>query len=200
MTAQPFPRRPRSAIVRFAWIFYLPMIATAFLAREPGTFRIADWPRFAEGMGVAGAGIVAVVLASRWVSRRTGWGRRLHAEFADVLGGLDSRQILALALLSAFGEEILFRGVVQPWLGLWITTALFGIFHFPARRSLIPWSFFAALLGLALGALVLRSGSLWPAVLLHFGINYFNLHDLAQGPEPARITDETKPKVGPSAE
>ena len=192
--------RPRSAVVRLAWIFYLPMIATAFLAQEPGTFRIADWLRFAEGMGVAAAGIVAVVLASRWISRRTGWGRRLHTEFADVLGGLDSRQVLALALLSAFGEEILFRGVVQPWLGLWITTALFGVFHFPARRALIPWSFFAAVLGLALGALVLQSGSLWPAILLHFGINYFNLHDLAQAPELAPLPDSGKPPAGSSSE
>ena len=200
MTRQPLIPRPRSAVVRLAWIFYLPMIATAFLVQEPGAFRIADWLRFAEGIAVAAAGIVAVVLASRWISRRTGWGRRLHAEFTSVLGDLDSRQILALALLSAFGEEILFRGVVQPWLGLWITTALFGIFHFPARRALIPWSFFAAVLGLALGALVLRFGSLWPAILLHFGINYFNLHDLSQGPESLKVADQSKPKVGPSAE
>lgn len=190
-----FPRRPRSAVIRLAWLFYLPMIATAFLAPEPGAFRIADWPRFWQGMAVAVGGIAAVVLASRWFSRRTGWGRRLLAEFASVLGGMDSRQILILSLLSAFGEEILFRGVVQPWLGIWITTILFGMFHFPARRALIPWSFFAAVLGLALGGLVFYFGSLWPAILLHFGINYFNLHDLALGAEPAKVPDETKPNV-----
>jgi membrane protease YdiL (CAAX protease family) len=200
MAHQTLTPRPRGAVVRFAWIFYLPMIATAFLAQEPGAFRIADWLRFAEGMALATAGIVAVVLASRGFSRRTGWGRRLHAEFTSVLGGLDSRQILTLSLLSAFGEEILFRGVVQPWLGLWITTALFGMFHFPARRALIPWSFFAAVLGLALGALVLWSGSLWPAILLHFGINYFNLHDLAQAPDSASLPDSGKPPAGSSAE
>jgi hypothetical protein len=186
--------RPRGAVIRLAWIFYLPMIATAFLAREPGAFRIADWTGFWQGVGAAAAGIVAVVLGSRWMSRRTGWGRRLHAEFAPVLGGLDSRQILTLSLLSAFGEEILFRGVLQPWLGLSVTTILFGVFHFPARRTLIPWSFFAAVLGLALGGLVLYFGSLWPPILLHFGVNYFNLHDLAQTPDSEPVPDSGKPR------
>jgi len=167
-------------VIRLAWIFYLPMIATAFLVQEPGTFRIGDWTRFAEGMGAALVGTAAVVLGSRWISRHTSWGRRLFAEFAQVLGGLNSRQILTLSLLAAFGEEILFRGVVQPWIGFWITAALFALFHFPAKRALIPWSLFAGVLGLALGALVIAFGSLWPAILLHFGVNFFNLHDLAE--------------------
>jgi hypothetical protein len=104
-----------------------------------------------------------------------------------VLGGLDSRQILLLALLSAAGEEVIFRGVLQPRLGLWVATLLFGLLHVPVRRSLVPWTLFALAIGLVLGLLTEWSGSLWPAILLHFLVNYFNLHDLARPrPEPQR--------------
>jgi membrane protease YdiL (CAAX protease family) len=201
MTSRPVRPRPGDFLARWAWLFYLPLIATAFFVQEPGTFRVTDWLRFASGIGAAGAGTALVVAASRWASRRTAWGRRLHAEFHAVLAGLESGRILLLSLLSAFGEEILFRGVLQPWLGLWFTSLLFGLFHFPVKRALVPWSIMAGLLGLGLGGLTLYAQSLWPAILLHFGINYFNLHDLAQGEVPASPHAAPPPSGngGPSA-
>jgi len=104
-----------------------------------------------------------------------------------VLGRLDSRQILTVSLLSGFGEELLFRGVIQAWLGLWPTSLLFGLFHFPVRRRLIPWSLFAAALGVVLGALTEWTRTIWPAILLHFAVNYFNIHDLVEGDEGAEL-------------
>jgi membrane protease YdiL (CAAX protease family) len=91
-----------------------------------------------------------------------------------------SGEILLLSLLSAFGEEILFRGVLHPRLGLGLTALLFGAFHFPYRRQLLPWSLFALAIGVGLGLLTDAFTSLWPAILLHFLINYFNLHDIAE--------------------
>ena len=176
-------RRPPSALVRLAWVFYLPLALTGFFARPPGALRVEEWPALGYGIAAALAGAALVVAVSRWISRRTGWGRALFAEFRSVLGPLDSRQILTVSLLSAFGEEMLFRGVLQAWLGLWWCALVFGMFHVPVRKRLIPWTLFAGVLGIALGALTEWTRTVWPAVLLHFAINYFNLHDLARGKE-----------------
>ena len=173
------PRRP--ALVRMAWLFYVPMIAAGAFAQPPGVLRVAEPFVLAEGLAAALAGAALTVIASRWVARHTGWGRGLRDEFRHVLGALGSRQILAVSLLSGFGEELLFRGVLQGWFGLGWTALLFGLFHFPVRRSLIPWTLFAAVLGLALGALTEWTQTVWPAILLHFAVNYFNLHDLVEG-------------------
>lgn len=176
-------------MVWVAVLFYVPMLVSAafvrprsLLALGPGSDALQ-----AQGLGLAvaaGAGLL-VVLGSRWVSRRTDWGRAMGVELTALVGGMGSGQVLTVSLLSAFGEELLFRGVALAYLGVWLQAVLFGLFHFPVRRALWPWTLFALAMGLGLGALTRWSGSLWPAVLLHFCVNYFNLHDLAEpSPEP----------------
>lgn len=182
-------------VLRMALAMYVPMIACAVFVRPPGTLRTTDATALALGLGAAVLIGGAVVLGSRYISRQTAWGRRLHGVFAEVLGGLESPAILALALLSAFGEEVLFRGVLQPRLGLWVATVLFALLHFPMRRSLLPWTVFAFAIGLVLGLLTEWAGSLWPAIVLHFLINYFNLHDLADAAPPTPA-----PRAGPDAD
>lgn len=168
-------------LLQLAWAFYLPMIAAGAFARPPGSLRAGDYMLLAEGLAAALAGAAVTVILSRWLARHTGWGRALREEFRRALGALDSRQILTVSLLSGLGEELLFRGALQGWLGLWWTSGLFTLFHFPIRRRLIPWTLFAGVLGVALGALTLWAQTIWPAILLHFAVNYFNLHDLAEG-------------------
>ncbi|HEX9842563.1 MAG TPA: CPBP family intramembrane glutamic endopeptidase [bacterium] len=179
--------------LRIALLVYLPMLASGLWLRAPGTLRIADPVALAWGLLAAAAIGAAVVAGSRRIARRTGWGRRLHAEFHAILGRLESRQILLLSLLSGFGEEVLFRGVLQPRLGLWPASLLFAALHFPARRALLPWTAFALGIGLVLGLLTEWAGSLWPAIVLHFLINYFNLHDLA---EPPSAPERPGPQAG----
>ena len=174
--------------MRLAWVFYLPMILAGAFAREPGALGVADWRHLAYGIGAALACAAVTVAGSRWLARRTAWGRALREEFRRALGRLDSRQILTVSLLSGFGEDLLFRGVILAWLGRWPTSLLFGLFHFPVRRRLIPWSLFAAALGVVLGALTEWTRTIWPAILLHFAINYFNIHDLVEG-EPGDVVD-----------
>ena len=179
------PTRSGTDLVWLALAFYLPMGAGLFFLKPSGLLRVEDWAGFAAGMGVALVAGVTVVGLSRLTARSTVWGSRLRAEFRKILGGMGPREVLMLALLSAFGEEILFRGVIHPRLGLFPTAILFGFFHFPIRRWMIPWSLFALALGLVLGLLTDQFRSLWPVIFLHFFINYFNLNDLAgDGPEP----------------
>jgi membrane protease YdiL (CAAX protease family) len=187
--SSPAPAR----IVRLSVLFYLPMVLSGYFIRPPGTLGGWDGASLALGLLAALALGGLVVLASRLAAHRTDWGRALHRELAGVLGGLASSQIMVLSLLSAFGEEILFRGVLHPRLGLIGAALLFALLHFPARRALLPWSAFALVLGLVLGGLTDLFQSLWPAILLHFLINYFNLHDLAQPLPPRQAEPPAEP-------
>ena len=80
--------------------------------------------------------------------------------------------IIFIAGLAAFGEELFFRGVLQrifirmfknPWAGIIITAFLFSAIHMQFYGFLPRF-----LLGIFLGLIYWYSGSLWPAILAHF--------------------------------
>ena len=87
--------------------------------------------------------------------------------------------ILNLIVVAPIGEELLFRGVMMTWLrssGRWwvallLTTLLFAASHFSLPRTIFPIIF----VGLLLGWLVLRTGSIFPAIAAHAAFNGFPL-------------------------
>jgi len=100
--------------------------------------------------------------------------RRLHAALAPS-GFLDAVVSLAvIALLPALCEELVMRGVLLPSLGnavspgfaVLLTAAAFAVIHFDPIRFL-----FTFVLGLVLGFLRLRTGSLGPPVVVHLTLN-----------------------------
>ena len=179
--SNPTPNGP--LMVRTALVFYLPMMAGVFFLVPPGGMAAGDPLWLGQTLLAALAAGTGVIWASQWSARHTRWGGALKQEFGRVLDGVTSRQILWLSLLSAFGEEILFRGVLHGRLGLVWTALLFGLVHFPYRRTMVPWSLFALGMGFALGAATTWSNSLWPAILFHFQVNYFNLHNIVDQKE-----------------
>ncbi len=76
-----------------------------------------------------------------------------------------------IALLVSVAEEMLFRGAVQHWLGVWGTSLLFTLIHF---RYLHRWVMVSLvfIISVALGWLVEWSGTLTPAVVAHFVIDF----------------------------
>jgi membrane protease YdiL (CAAX protease family) len=78
--------------------------------------------------------------------------------------------LVALALIPGFCEEIVIRGYAQrqferdsgPVGGILLSGVLFGCYHLRPSQ-LLP----LAVLGLYLAYLVWRTGSLWPAILVH---------------------------------
>lgn len=102
--------------------------------------------------------------------------RRLAAMF----GGLGWLGVLWLALISAVGEEILFRGAIQPFLGLWFTSLLFGLLHLDPEGGISAWTLWAVLAGVLLGAVVQVTGSLWPAIMIHFVVNFIGIRSLTR--------------------
>lgn len=156
-------------------------VASLFVARSPAPGGLVV--DVALGLGF---GLLTVVL-SRLASTRFAWAQRLDREFHELLRPLGPRDVPGIACMSAVAEELFFRGFLQPALGLFGTSVLFGLAHLPHQRYWIPWTLSAVVMGLAFGWMFEARGSLLAPVLAHFTINYFNLHHLIRpgSAEPA---------------
>ena len=119
------------------------------------------------------------VFASRFATHRFEWGRALHRDLRALLGPLPGTEILVLALASAFGEEIFFRGALLPAIGLWASSAIFALLHIGPKLRFLPWTFSSFVAGLVFGQLFLWAGDLGGPVVAHFAVNALNLRYLA---------------------
>lgn len=87
-----------------------------------------------------------------------------------LLGNMDTVwDWFLLAAAAAAGEEILFRGALQPVLGLWATSLLFAMAH--VQYGLTPVTILVFGIGLVLG-LVRRRTNTSVAIFVHFGYNF----------------------------
>lgn len=153
------------------------------------------WLALPEGMAIGyslllgGAFGGVIVLGSRASVGRFRWAQRLHGEFRPIARQLSSFDILVLAALSGVAEELLFRGLLQPLIGLVLQALAFGVVHQMRGPSRWVWAIWAGLVGLGLGALFQLTGSIWGPVLAHALINAVNLsylknHDPAPPTRP----------------
>ena len=78
----------------------------------------------------------------------------------------------ALSLSAAVGEEILFRGAIQPILGLFWTSLLFALVH--VQYSLTPATVIIFVVALGLGLLRQRQ-STSASIIAHFTYNFIQL-------------------------
>ena len=123
--------------------------------------------------------------------------RRLH-EALRPDGPLDMIvSVAAIALLPALCEEIVLRGVVLPSLGalgaggaVVVSSVLFAAIHDPYR---MPFTF---AVGLGLGMLRVRSGSLVPPILAHALLNTTTFVAAMFFDDPAQDTLDPRPLLG----
>lgn len=176
---------------------YAAMGIVAFLIAagrgDPDLYRLGGQPEAWQlGAGpVIGALVgLAVVGLTRVATRHLQWARDLHASFHDLLGPLTGREIVILALASSIGEELLFRGALLPWLGVWVQGIVFALLHIGPGRRFLPWTVSALVLGLCFGYLARWTSNLGGPIAAHFMINFLNLQFIvaSRGPGMARRT------------
>ena len=129
---------------------------------------------------------LAVVFLSRLSVHHFEWSRQLHRDFRSLLGQLSVREIFILALASSVGEELIFRGALQPWFGLWPQAAIFALLHIGPKLRFLAWTAWAFALGVGFGYMHRATGDLGGPIVAHFIINYMNLHFISRValPEP----------------
>lgn len=136
------------------------------------------------GSGLAAAGLT--IALSKWLTARTRWGDRLARTQAALIGPLTGSQCLLLAGMSGLAEEALFRGMLQPRIGLVAASLLFGLAHFVPRREILPWTLLSIGAGFLLGGLFAATGNLVAPVVAHMTINAVNLRLLSDRYAPPR--------------
>lgn len=119
-----------------------------------------------------------VVLGTRRMVERLSWAQELASALRPFARDLSGGGIVVVALLSSVGEELLFRGLVQPWVGLWLQALLFGLLHQMPGPSRWAWVGWASVIGLVFGVVFAATGSLVGPVVAHAIINGFNLNYL----------------------
>ena len=139
----------------------------------------APW-RLSIGISAAAIVITFFVWQARKVQKalrrpKAVAGLRKQLEFANALAPEtrgERRGFWLLSITAGICEEILFRGflmwLIAQWAGLIaaviISSILFGCAHIYLGTAYVPK---AALAGLILAVVVVASGSLWPAIVIH---------------------------------
>jgi sodium transport system permease protein len=165
------------------WLFILgpPVVAATALRLDPvQTFALRRPPAWSM-LAAAALGAGLWLGALRLLSHLTGTWLPVPSPgmqaLGDALAALGADPLTALplfagvALAPAVCEELLFRGFVLQSLrrrmsqraAILVSAALFALYHLQLAQ--MPTTF---VIGLIQAALVIASGSLWPAVLLHF--------------------------------
>ncbi len=128
------------------------------------------------GLSIALGLVVAlvVIVGTRLTVARSAWAKRLHVELRPIAHGLSLSQIMLIAFFSSLGEELLFRGLLQPWVGVLPAAVVFGICHQVPGPARWVWVCWATAVGIAFGAIFAATGSLVGALVAHAVINAVN--------------------------
>lgn len=121
---------------------------------------------------------INIVLASGLMKLFPASTDNVETAFAGIMGDNICAALLVIALAPAVCEEMLFRGMILHSLkaryravsAIAITSVLFGFYHMSLVKF-VP----TGLLGLVLCYVVWRTGSIYPAMLMHFLNNAYSV-------------------------
>ncbi len=188
-TPQPPPETlPGDQLYRIAWVFYLFLAigGALWVGARGGTIRLELFVDPAGWWLDLGIGLAAgALLLALWQGglRLLPSAAVLEGKLGELLRGVETTEVVALALLSGFAEELFFRGAVQGAWGWPVATLLFALLHVGPGAAFRSWTVFAALAGLVFAGLMLWRGNLLAPVIAHALVNAINLGRLARRPE-----------------
>jgi uncharacterized protein len=166
----------------------------AVLSAPPGPrFSSELWSTQLLGVGLALLVTALTLHSTRWLVARTRWARTLRDTLRSALLGASRSRLFMLASLSAVAEELFFRAALLPWLGVVVSSLVFGLLHVSARETYLGWMVWASVMGLVFAGLFLGSGNLLAPVLAHATINYENMQYLCSS-APTGLELRTRPE------
>ncbi|MBY6275131.1 P1 family peptidase [Symbiobacterium thermophilum] len=144
------------------------LLARLVTGRFPDLLRLPSGQATLAGLVAGGASLALVGLLSRLSGRLEDALRRTGTRAGEeVLQSLGYPLMVALVTTSAIGEELLFRGGLQPLVGLLPAAFLFGFSHGGWVRDNWAYAAVAALSGTVFGAAYALTGDLWAPAIGH---------------------------------
>jgi membrane protease YdiL (CAAX protease family) len=142
-----------------------------------------------QALVLGSATAVVLAAAQYWLLRAApdrGLVRGLRRLYREVLRPLFSTlsfgEIVLVSLLAGVGEELLFRGAVQPAWGLVAASVLFGLCHVGGRTTW-PLGVWAGAVGLLLGWLAVLTDGLLAPIVAHAAYDALALSYIRFGPD-----------------
>ncbi len=165
----PFPRLHPRILVGYGTVFGVGMISVAWVWTIIIRGRpLSEWfPSSAWAadllIGIVAGSVFALVAAL--ITTQIPSLKRLERMLLRMLDmrALRWHHAVILGLLAGIPEEILFRGAVQPALGLVLSSVLFGALHAATPAYFV----YATVAGLMLGGLAIWRDGLWSAIAAH---------------------------------
>lgn len=94
--------------------------------------------------------------------------RKLADEVAPYLiDRASTPELVLISIYSGIGEEVFFRGAVQPEFGLVVASLAFGLLHIGPDRRYLVWTFWAVGVGFLLGLLYQITNGLLAPIAAH---------------------------------
>ncbi len=187
-----------------------PLGALLYMRIDVGSALRLQPPRPRAMLAALCLGLSTWVLASAWAKFQSGW-LPLGPEMADFSRRFEDLLlsqpvwilVILLAAVPAVCEELFFRGYALSGLrgalgtgaAVAVVAVTFGLHHHSIHRLAITTG-----LGLLLGLLVVRGGSIWPAMLAHFlhnGLSVLSAHPRGLQPLLERLGYPSAEQAGP---
>lgn len=154
---------------------------------------VVEQLRFEEGWDgiyltkVAGMAILGIVpmLALLWLVESASWAPIVHLrEFSHttlvpMFAEVPIVGLLVISFAAGFGEELLFRGLLQTvftewmpiWLAILLAAAVFGVMHYLT----LTYAILATLMGCYLGILFHSTDQIWVPIFSHAAYDFVAL-------------------------
>lgn len=153
--------RDKSPIETTSWLDVLPLWSRHILSVVAGTVLA-----------------MSTIQATRLMVRHWTSAKLLHSDLRPVVHDAADGTLLVLGVASGVAEELFFRGLLAPLLGLVLSSLAFGALHQLRGRAGIVWTIWAGIMGFLFGGLFLATGSLLGPIVAHAAINVVNLRFL----------------------
>lgn len=131
---------------------------------------LPTWRDTALGVAVADVMLLLARGGSVMALRSPAWAflKRWTVQVSPLLSAMRPGEAFAIALVAGFGEEVLFRGVIQPVASIWVASTLFAVIHVLRWDSDgLKMTAFYLPFGLLLGYLYTFTGNLWGCFIAH---------------------------------
>lgn len=158
-----------------------PLVGVSFVSDEASRQQVV-----AVGWGLVATGplLVVLYLFERFpVGPLRGLNEVTNSVVTRMFGGATAGQILAVAIAAGWGEELLFRGLVQgaisqlvsDWPGqvaaILVASVLFGLCHWLTKT----YAFLAMLAGAYFGLILLLTGNILAPITAHAAYDFLAL-------------------------
>ncbi len=171
----------------------------AFLGRDPltTTSALGLSGGLALGTSLVMGGLFAglTIATTRLLLRTQPWARALHAALRPTVRHTSGRDIVVMALASGIAEELVFRGLLVPVVGIVLSSVAFGLLHQVRGPARWGWAAWACVTGLFLAGIFALTGSLAGPVLAHVAINLVNLRHLRDTDPGAAPSDPARARI-----